>query len=337
MHLTPGPTTCSVSVMENYPKNLLEFRQRFASEASCVEYLAALRWPNGFECPACSHKEARRNPRGLLECQECRRQTSVTAGTLFHDTHKPPRLWFEAMWHITNQKYGANALGLQRLLGLGSYHTAWKWLHRLRRAMVRPGRDCLSGLVEVDETYIGGESSGKRGRGAEHKALVVIAVEDKSKKTKRSKCMGRIRLQHISDASAYSLCDFIRTQISAGSRIRTDGWTGYQPLSTMGYGHLTVGSRELTITHLVASLLKRWLLGTYQGAVQFHHLAYYLDEFTFRFNRRSSRSRGKLFYRLVQQAVVACPVKGSQIIGGNNLPASKESSVNEMASPGVEF
>ncbi len=286
-----------------------------------MAYLADLRWPNGFECPTCGHKESRRTQRRLFECRECRRQTSVTSGTLFHDTHKPLQLWFEAMWHITNQKYGANALGLQRLLGLGSYNTAWKWLHRLRRAMVRPGRECLSGLVEVDETYIGGERSGKRGRGAEHKALVVIAVEDTGERTKRSEGIGRIRLQHVVDASADSLCGFIRTQINAGSRIRTDGWTGYKPLSTMRYRHLTVSSRELTNTHLVTSLLKRWLLGTYQGAVQSHHLAYYLDEFTFRFNRRSSGSRGKLFYRLVQQAVEAGPVRGSRIVGGNNLSA----------------
>ena len=325
MHLTPALSDGRLSGMDDYPGNLVAFRERFSSESACLDYLAALRWPDGFMCPGCSGREARRTGRGLFECRQCRRQTSVTAGTVFHNTRKPLTLWFEAMWHITSQKYGANALGLQRALGLGSYHTAWEWLHRLRRAMVRSGREPLSGLVEVDETYVGGERSGKRGRGAEHKALVAIAVEDKGKKSKSGKGIGRIRLQHVPDASAQSLCGFIDAHVRTGSCIRTDGWISYEPLVGTGYHHLIVGSRELTIAHLVASLLKRWLLGTYQGAVQFHHLAYYLDEFTFRFNRRASRSRGKLFYRLVQQAAATAPVLGTEIVGGSNpAPAAAQ-------------
>jgi len=302
--------------MENFPKNLTEFRERFSTEESCIDYLISLRWPDGFKCPICGSQEMRRTTRGLFECRKCYRQTSVTAGTLFHDTRKPLRLWFEAMWHITNQKYGANALGLQRTLDLGSYHTAWRWLHRLRRAMVRPGRDNLSGTVELDETYIGGKRSGKQGRGAENKTLVVVAVEDKSKISATGKGIGRVRLQHIPDASANVLNEFIRTHIYAGSCIRTDGWSGYQAISTMGYKHVVVGSKDLTIAHLIISLLKRWLLGTYQGAVRSTHLNYYLDEFTFRFNRRTSKSRGKLFYRLVQQSVLADPVHYQKIVGG---------------------
>ena len=228
------------------------------------------------------------------------------------------RLWFEAMWHITSQKYGTNALGLQRVLSFGSYHTAWKWLHRLRRAMVRPDRDKLYGTIEVDETYIGGERSGKRGRGAENKTLVVIAVEDRA--GQHGKGIGRIRLKRIPDASGESLVGFIRTHVSSGAHIRTDGWSGYESLNEEGYKHIVVGSKELNIAHLVAALLKRWLLGTYQGAVRPIQLDYYLDEYTFRFNRRKSAARGKLFYRLVQQAVLTNPVRGRDIIGGN-LPA----------------
>jgi len=227
------------------------------------------------------------------------------------------RLWFEAMWHITSQKYGANALGLQRVLNLGSYHTAWKWLHRLRRAMVRPDRDKLSGVVEVDETYIGGKRSGKRGRGAENKTLVVIAVEDKAG-DQDGKGIGRIRLKRIPDASSESLISFIGTHVSFGARIRTDGWRGYESLTEEGYEHIVVGPKDLNIAHLVASLLKRWLLGTYQGAVKPIQLDYYLDEYTFRFNRRKSAARGKLFYRLVQQAVITKPILGREIIGGNS-------------------
>lgn len=311
--------------MEDYPRTLMEFKERFITEAACIQYLVSLRWPNGFRCPECEHNEAWETKRGLFQCRKCRRQTSVTAGTIFHDSRKPLRLWFEAMWHITSQKYGANALGLQRILDLGSYHTAWNWLHRLRRAMVRPDRDNLNGTVEVDETYIGGERSGKRGRGAENKTLVAIAVEDKSNdEDENSKGIGRIRLMRVPDASAVSLIGFINTHIQHGSCIRTDGWIGYETLRKKGYQHEIAGSKELNIAHLVTSLLKRWLLGTYQGAVKPQQLDYYLDEYTFRFNRRTSASRGKLFYRLVQQAVVTEPVLGRDIIGGSPLPRCQE-------------
>ena len=302
--------------MDDFPKNLAEFREYFKTEESCVDYLIALRWPDGFECPICGSSNSRRTTRGLFECRKCLRQTSVTAGTLFHNTRKPLRLWFEAMWHITNQKYGANALGLQRVLGLGSYHTAWRWLHKMRQAMVRPGRDTLSGIVEIDETYIGGESSGKRGRGADNKTLVAVAVEDKSETSATGKGIGRIRLQLIHDASSESLNAFIRANVKTGSRVRTDGWRSYQSISDIGYEHTVVDPKSLNIAHLTISLLKRWLLGTYQGAVNATHLNYYLDEFTFRFNRRTSGSRGKLFYRLVQQSLLSDPIPFSKIVGG---------------------
>jgi len=197
--------------------------------------------------------------------------------------------------------------------------------------MVRPDRDDLYGTVEVDETYIGGERSGKRGRGAENKTLVVIAVEDKSREEdKDSKGIGRIRLKRIPDASSESLIDFISTHVSPGSRIRTDGWSGYEPLSNAGYEHTVVGPKDLNIAHLVASLLKRWLLGTYQGAVKPTQLDYYLDEYTFRFNRRTSASRGKLFYRLVQQAVVTKPILGRDIVGGNSQPKQGSREIHDV-------
>jgi hypothetical protein len=213
------------------------------------------------------------------------------------------------MWYITIQKYGTNVLGLDRVLGMGCYETAWQWLHKLRRAMVRPGRDQLSGYVQVDETYVGGRRKpGKRGRGAEGKALVAIAVEDKSPKG-----IGRIRLQHIPDASADSLGAFATTMIVPGSVVITDDWAGYLTLPSLGYERKIIKPEKLVLPHLVASLMKRWLLGTYQGAVKPTHLPYYLDEFTFRFNRRTSRSRGKLFFRLVQQALMVDPVAGRDL------------------------
>ena len=270
------------------------------------------KWPDGVMCPKCGKEEYRQTKRGLFQCRKCGRQMSITSGTIFHGTRKPLTMWFETMWHITSQKYGANALGLQRILGLGSYHTAWKWLHRLRRAMVHSNRDCLKGTVEVDETLVGGERPGKRGRGAERKAVVMIAVEDKGGSTKKG--IGRIRLSHVADASGDCLLPFIQNNVEKRSEVRTDGWKGYNGLSRKGYGHTIVGSKDLKISHMVASLLKRWLLGTYQGAVQFQHLEYYLDEFTFRFNRRTSTSRGKLFYRLIQQAVVTDPIISCNLI-----------------------
>jgi len=309
--------------MEDYPRTLNEFRKRFSTENACLEYLAQFKWPDGVMCPKCGKQEYQQTKRGLFECEKCKRQISITSGTIFHGTRKPLTLWFEAMWHITSQKYGANALGLQRILGLGSYHTAWKWLHRLRRAMIRPNRECLMGTVEIDETLIGGERSGKRGRGAEGKAVVMVAVEDTGCANIKGKGIGRIRLKHVKDASGDSILPFVQANIKKHSKIRTDGWSGYNALAENGYSHAVAESHELKICHLVASLLKRWLLGSYQGAVRFQHLDYYLDEFTFRFNRRTSASRGKLFYRLVQQAVATEPVISSDIVGGKHISCNK--------------
>lgn len=207
-----------------------------------------------------------------------------------------------------NQKNGVSALGLQKAIGLGSYHTAWEWLHKLRRAMVRPNRDKLDGVIEVNETLIGGEVSGKRGRGAEGKTLVLIAVEN------TVWGMGRIRLSAIRDASSEILTSAIMQMVLVGSIIHTDGWSGYNGLSAHGYIHEPITNKNLqqedaiSGAHLIASLLKRWLSGTHQGAFSHKNLPYYLDEFTFRFNRRTSNFRGKLFYRLIQQALEIDPV-----------------------------
>jgi len=305
--------------VEDYPATLRELEARLGTEQACRAYLVKLRWPEGFVCPRCQGRSAWTTQRNLLVCSGCQHQASLTAGTIFQDTRKPLVLWFRAIWWVTAQKNGASALGLQRILGLGSYFTAWTWLHKLRRAMVRPGRDRLQGRVEVDETYVGGLEEGKRGRRAETKALIAVACEEDGRGT------GRIRLRRILDASALSLQTFIREVIQPGSVVHTDGWEGYTGLEARGYQHeVTVlrssrqsASELLPRVHRVASLLKRWLLGTHQGAVSVRHLDYYLDEFTFRFNRRRSRSRGKLFYRLLQQAVAVEPVPYKTLVGGS--------------------
>jgi transposase-like protein len=301
---------------EIYPRTILELEDRFATEDACREYLTRLRWPKGFVCPRCGHQGGWLATRGRVICQGCRHQASVTAGTIFQDTHKPLRLWFRAIWQVASQKNGASALNVQQVLGLGSYLTAWTWLHKLRRAMVRPGRDCLSGRVEVDETYVGGESKGKYGRSTD-KDLVVIAVEEDGSG------MGRTRMARIANVTRKTLHRFIQTSIQAGSIIHTDGNPSYIGLEAFGYAHEATAlsgrgkdaaSELLPRVHRIASLLKRWLLGTHQGAIHPAYLDYYLDEFTFRFNRRTSRSRGKLFYRLLQQAMQVEPAPYRSIL-----------------------
>ncbi len=310
--------------MEEYPKTLDEFEERFSTDSACRDYLMALRWPEGFRCPRCGHGKGWPVRAVLVQCAACGHQVSATAGTVFQDTHKPLRTWFRAIWHVTSQKTGARALGLQRVLGLGSYQTAWAWLHKLRRAMVRPGRDRLAGCVEVDETYLGALEEGHQGREPGKKALIVIAAQEDGAK------IGRIRMRRVPNASAKSLQGFVTDVIEPGSVVHTDGWAGYMTLKDKGYDHRATAQGRLGIpgaeedllprVHRVVSLLKRWLLGTHQGAVSPEHLDYYLDEFTFRFNRRHSRYRGKLFYRLVQQAVAVDPVTYADLIRHDRHP-----------------
>lgn len=294
----------------DYPRTLAEFHKFFPNENACHRYLEQLRWPQGFVCPDCGAAgSAWKSGRGLLVCPKCKRHVSVTAGTLFEGTRKPLRQWFLAAWGVTSHKHGASALGLQRVLGLGSYTTAWAWLHKLRRAMVRSGRDRLKGEVEVDETFVGGMEKGGGRRHLGNKALVAVAAQVDGRG------IGRIRLKRILDSSAESLLPFVQSAVEPGSVVITDGWQAYDGLTGAGYRHRvrTRGlnreraSKLLPRVHRVASLLKRWLLGTHQGAVSREHLDYYLDEFTFRFNRRTSRTRGLLFYRLLSQAVQVKP------------------------------
>ncbi len=292
---------------EDYPKTLLELERHFCTEESCVEYLAALRWPGGWVCPRCAGVVACLVRRNRWRCAKCGYEMSVTAGTIFRASHLPLTIWFRAMWQITSQKNGMSALGLQRVLGLGSYKTAWAMLHKLRRAMVRPGRDRLNGAVEVDEAFWGREEIGVIGTQTEDKALIIVAAEE------HGKGIGRIRLHTVQDASSASGDGVIREAIAAGSTIRSDGWRGYFGLNGYVHDRQVQSHREdeehvLPRVHRVISLLKRWLLSTHQGAIGQAHLDDYLDEFTFRFNRRKSKSRGKLFYRLAQQAVQVGPV-----------------------------
>jgi len=255
--------------MADFPHSLAEFEQQFSTEEGCRAYLVKLRWPEGFHCPRCQSVEYWDLKRGLRKCANCGYQASVLAGTIFHRSHLPLQTWFRAVWWITNQKQGISALGLQRLLGLGSYKTAWACLQKLRRAMVRPGRDRLTGKVELDETYVGGVDPGGGRRHLGDKALVVIAAQVDGNG------IGRVRLSCIESASADSIQPFAEDAIEPGSTVITDGWDGYEWLEAKGYKHKVrtisgsgkTASTLLPRVYRVASLLKRWLLGTHQGGV----------------------------------------------------------------------
>ncbi len=306
--------------MYDYPTTMAELEKRFAEQDACLGYLSALRWPSGYVCPRCASAKGWKMENGLVLCAGCRCQQSVLAGTVFQGTHMPMPTWFRAMWHICANKNGMSAQNLQRLLGLRSYNTAWLCLHKLRRAMVRPGRECLSGIVEADETYVGGPKEGKRGRGAFGKQIVFVASEVRGHK------IGRIRLSHIPDVSGATLGRAVSEAVTAGTIVRTDGWKGYNGIAAGGYKHVVTEENAdelsdvaLPKCHLVISLLKRWILGTLQGNVGKEHLQDYLNEFTFRFNRRSAKSRGLLFHRLAQLAVATAPNPRSTIVRTPNV------------------
>jgi len=298
------------SIAKPYPVTFEEFLDWFSAEDDCEAYMEWIRWPSGFVCPVCGGTKAWRTDRGLLHCQGCQRQISVRAGTVFEDTRKPLRLWFHVMWLMMAQKTGLSARNLCETYGFGSYQTAWSWLAKLRSVMIRVGRERLAGRVEVDETYLGGQKEGPRGRGAEGKTLVLVAVEGHAKKT-----LGRVRFRCVAAIDRETAESFVRDYVEPGTTVVTDGLSVYDKLDAAGFDHrphiLATGGdaarTQLDHVHLVISLLKRWLIGTHHGAVTPSHLQEYLDEFAFRFNRRLSQHRGKLFYRLMQQAVTIRP------------------------------
>ena len=299
------------ATIENpYPRNFEEFLDWFSTEQDCSDYLEWIRWPSGFACPRCNSTRAWRTERGLWHCQECNRQTSVTARTVFEDTRKPLRLWFHVMWLMMAQKTGLSARNLCDTYGFGSYQTAWGWLHKLRCVMIREERERLLGRVEVDETYVGGYKEGARGRGAAGKTLVLVAVEGDTKKK-----LGRVRFRCVTTANGSTIKSFVQDYIQCDAVVVTDGLPAYSKLGKAGFNHqphaLKSGGEDaqahLEHVHLVISLLKRWLAATHQGAVAPSHLQAYLNEFAFRFNRRLSHHRGKLFFRLMQQAVTTRP------------------------------
>jgi transposase-like protein len=288
--------------MKQYPESIQEFFEIFKDEETCREYLMQIRFKEGFLCVYCGGNEYWKYKKGILRCKSCKKDISVTAGTVFHGRHLPLKTWFLALWSVVAQKSGISALGLSNEIGIKRQKTGWKLLSTIRSAMIRQSKEKLNGLVEVDEVFIGGVKKGRRGRGALGKALVLVAVEDK-----KEKGYGRIRMQVVADASSKSLLSAIEDMVEIGSIVRTDEWPSYESLSTKGYKHIAVkrivsnpGDDPTPLVHRIASLVKRWILGTHQGGIHIDNLTSYLNEFVFRFNRRKSHSRGMLFYRLVQ-------------------------------------
>jgi len=298
---------------EDFPRTLAQLEERFSDELACREYLDALRWRDGFECPRCGGSKRWMMADVVSVCAACRRKTTPIAGTIFDKTRTPLRTWFRAAWLLTTQKSGFSAKALERTLGLGSYQTAWTMLHKFRLAMVRPGRDRLRGDVEVDETFVGGAEEEEHGRGRKTttKQIVVIAVEF----TPGEPSYGRIRMETVPDFTRDSLLGFIERSVEPGSTVHSDGLNSYRTLEQRGYTHrpMTLSSSPwdasdvMPAVHRVASLFKRWWLGTHQGVMAQEHLQAYLNEYTFRFNRRKSRDPGFLFYRLLEYAVVTAP------------------------------
>jgi len=298
-----------------YPQNLRDFDRIFATDEACLEFLEQVRWGNEFRCQSCEADKFWTLSPGLRRCQVCRFKNYVKAGSIFDSTRLPLKIWFYAIWWVTSQKTGVSALNLQKNLGLGSYRSSWLMLHKIRNAMIFEDRSLLQGDVEVDEAFLGGVRTGKRGRGAEGKELIVIAAEYSGKKR-----VGRIRIQRIPDASAEKLEPFITANIAKGATVHTDGWSGYNGVEKLGYKHVprksaTVHPDELLPRiNIVTALLKRWLLGTLQGRLDPKHMSSYLEEFTFRFNRRTSKERGLLFQRVLENSINVKPAPYLKII-----------------------
>ncbi|MCE3247370.1 MAG: tnpA 3 [Geminicoccaceae bacterium] len=311
-------------LLNDLPGDLPTFLKRFGSDARCRAYLVRARWPAGFRCERCGHDQAYSHKKRLIEeCRTCGKQHSILAGTIFEQTKSGLAQWFLAIYLVTSSKGGISAMELKRQMGFGSYQTAWSWLHKIRRAMVRPERTPLAARVEADETYVGGPRPGRSGRGAGGKTVVAGAVESgRGKATGRR--LGRLRLAVVADVSAKSLEGFLGQNVARPTTVVTDGWSGYGGLATAGYAHAPLNlsaswgdaSLRLPAIHLVFGLAKRWLLGTHHGAVSKKHLSAYLDEFVFRFNRRTARCISHRFARLIQHAVQTAPITYRAIVAG---------------------
>ena len=284
----------------DFPKTATEFEARFATEADCRAYWIAARWGGKPACARCSSKRVWSERDGFLfECADCGHQTSLTSGTLLEKTRKPLKMWFRAVFEISTRRTGISAKDLQRIMGFGSYKTAWSWLHKLRAAMVHSDSEPLGPFVQIDEALVGG-------KGGPYKELVLVAAE----------ANGRVRLAHVENNDEGTLKRFADGQITADAHVVTDGLASYNENSLENRPHDMVVQTKaerrerdaLQGCHWTISLLKRWLIGTHAGAVRDKHLQAYLDEFTFRHNRRKTNGVGRIAARVIEQLVVREPL-----------------------------
>ena len=303
---------------EKYPKDFPEFLEQFKDEEACRKYLFEVRWPSGFHCPQCdSEVKNWVTAKNLIHCGICGHQTSLTSGTLFHGTRKPLLFWFRVIWWIVAQKTGVSASNMTDFMGFGSYKTAWAWLQKIRMEMERTFSEKLSGMVEVDEFFLGGSENDTKGNGREvEKKLVAVATECIGRK------IGRVRFRCIDAVTAENLIPFIQDNVLQGSKIITNDRVGYDFLNlkskdldsvyTLEVKTLLANNNKsralLPHVRLVYSLLQRWLFGTHQGRVSTKYLPYYLHEFAFRFNRKLLTCNGELFYKLIQKSIEIVPV-----------------------------
>lgn len=326
----------------DYPGSYAQLLAWFDQDWKCLDYLDWLRWPDVFVCPHCGSDRGwrTRDRRQRWQCGGCNRRVSATAGTIFHGTRTPLTVWFAVAWQLTNNKSGISATWLHQTMELGSYQTAWAMLHRYRSVMVRPGRERLQGRVEVDETFVGGHELNVPGRGALSKTMVALAVE-----VTEPRGFGRARMSVLPGATAAHLREFLQANVEPGAVVVTDGLPSYRKAVKDLYTHERItfdgtgiqAHELLPGVHMVASLTKRWLLGTMQGSATPEHLQSYLDEFVFRFNRRRSPKRGLLFYRLLTQAAVADPLRYTDLRKtGRDRPAPQPNRSTRQRPPSLE-
>jgi len=301
--------------MAKYPKTPRSFRACFPDDGACRSYLERLRWPKGPRCPKCPRAKVWAKKPPVYRCSRCGYDFTVTAGTLFADTRQPLRLWFEVIWYVAHQKKGTSARELQRIVQMANYQTAWRWLHKLRRVMAPSRPRKLNGTVEVDDITLGTRASGQ--------SLVLMVV-------KISAGLGtRLHLARIANASETVLTAAVQHCVEPGTRVLTDNWRGYRGLRSNGYTHEVVprtpskGQGALPRIKKIEGTLRHWLGDTHGGSVAPWHLDYYLDEFTFRFNRSDSTSpRGMIFYQMLRRALRMKPVRSDDLIGGTENPAN---------------
>ncbi len=316
MRLSVQESMNHTELWREFPRTQPEFEARFGSEDACRDYLVAVRWGGTPQCGRCFSTRQYALSSGIRwECRDCRYQTSVTSGTVLHGTRKPLRLWFRAIWEMMTRKNGVSAKDLQRVLGFGSYQTAWTWLHKLRKVLSPPPRSRpLRGSVQIDESYIGGrDRGGPGGRNPKTKSLMLVAAEYN----------GRVRLAQALRADAKTLGSFIEQFVASDATVVTDGWRGYSPRALAGRIHQrhiqsglgVPGSTDaLQQGHWTIALVKRWWLGTHHGAIKKHHAQSYFDEFTFRANRRKTVGIGRLVARVLERVVTGTPTTGREII-----------------------